>query len=329
MSKLHLINEIETTVKMVAAAEYDTIKLALYLDDLLSNYKVVAKDNEMIENDNMDYVHMFLSSLQIENYSTHTLTNYRYELDRFKNHLNKNLLRATTADIRAYLSAHSHLKSSTVVTKMDILSSFYGWLVKEEELLKNPCLKIKRPKTEKKVREGLTIIELEKVRTVCKDTRQRALIEVFYSTGCRLDELRKLNKDDIDWFSSSVIVLGKGNKERRVYLSEKAKYYLEKYLEERTDDCPALIASVRKPIRRLSNEGIQYQVNKIREAAKIEKPLHPHIMRHTFAQLSLDNGMELADLQALMGHENADTTARYAQVSEERKQTAFKRFHAQ
>lgn len=329
MSKLHLINEIETTVKMVAAAEYDPIKLALYLDDLLSNYKIVAKDSEMIENDNTDYVHMFLSSLQIENYSIHTLKNYRYELDRFKNQLNKNLLQATTADIRAYLAAHSHLKSSTIVTKMDILSSFYGWLVKEEELLKNPCLKIKRPKTEKKVREGLTIIELEKVRAACKNARQRALIEVFYSTGCRLDELRKLDIDDIDWQSSSAIVFGKGSKERRVYLSEKAKYYLKKYLKERTDDCPALIASERRPIRRLTNEGIQYQVKKIRDAAKIEKPLHPHIMRHTFAQLSLDNGMELADLQALMGHENADTTARYAQVSEERKHSAFKRFHAQ
>ncbi|MEG0385658.1 MAG: tyrosine-type recombinase/integrase [Solibacillus sp.] len=329
MSKLHLINEIETTVKMVAAVEYDPIKLTLYLDDLLSNYKIEAKDSEMIKNDNTDYVHMFISSLQIENYSIHTLKNYRYELDRYKNHLNKNLLQATTSDIRSYLAAQSNLKSSTIVTKIDILSSFYGWLVKEEELLKNPCLKIKRPKLPKKVREGLTIIELEKVHAVCENARQRALIEIFYSTGCRLDELRKLDIDDIDWQSSSVIVFGKGSKERRVYLSEKAKYYLEKYLEMRTDDCPALIASERRPIRRLTNEGIQYQVKKIRQAANIEKPLHPHIMRHTFAQLNLDNGMELADLQALMGHENADTTARYAKISEARKQIAFKRFHAQ
>lgn len=329
LSKLHLIHEIETTVKMVAATEYDHVKLAHYLDDLLSNYRIEAKDSEMTNNDNTDYIHMFLSSLQIENYSQHTLKNYRYELNRFKNKLNKNLLKATTADIRAYLAAHSHLKISTIVTKIDTLSSFYTWLVKEEELLKNPCLKIKRPRLEKKVREGLTIIELEKVRAACEDARQRALIEVFYSTGCRLDELRKLDIDDINWQSSSAIVYGKGSKERRVYLSEKAKYYLKKYLDTRTDDCPALIVSERRPFRRLTKEGIQYQIKKIRDAAQIEKPLHPHILRHTFAQLSLDNGMELADLQALMGHEKADTTARYAQVSEERKQSAFKRFHAQ
>jgi len=272
---------------------------------------------------------MYLNSIKVENYSLITIKNYQYELQRFVNHLNKPILKATTSDVRQYLSAQSHLKTSTIVAKLDIISSLYGWLVKEEELIKNPCLKIKRPKLPKKVREGLTIIELEKVRTACKTLRQRALIELFYSTGCRLDELRKLNIGDIDWHNDSVIVHGKGNKERRVYLSEKAQYYLKKYLNTRIDDCEALIVSERTPIRRLTNVGIQYQIRKIKELSGISKHLHPHIMRHTFAQLSLNAGMDIADLQALLGHEKADTTARYAQVSDKRKQTAFKRYHIQ
>lgn len=328
MSKLHLIQEIETAVKMVSD-KYDQVKLSHYLDDLLSNYRVESKEEDDTYNDNEDYIHMYLSSIKIENYSNHTLKNYRYELNRFATFLQKPILKAKTSDIRQYLAANGHLKASTVVTKLDTISSMYAWLVKEEELLKNPCAKIKRPKLPKKVREGLTIIELEQVRAACKDVRQRALIEVFYSTGCRLDELRKLDIDDIDWQHGSVVVHGKGNKERRVYLSEKASYYLKQYLATRTDDCPSLIASERTPIRRLTSEGIQYQIRKIKKASGIDKNLHPHIMRHTFAQLSLDNGMELADLQALMGHESAETTARYAQVSEERKHTAFKKFHAQ
>ncbi|KYG89297.1 hypothetical protein A0U40_10890 [[Bacillus] sp. KCTC 13219] len=329
MSKLHLVYEIETAVKMAINSEYDSIKLAHYLDDLLSNYRIEAKEIDTMQDDNEDYIHMYLSSLQVENYSKHTIKNYRYELQRFALQLNKPLLKATTSDVRQYLATHQHLKISTIVTKIDILSAFYAWLVREEELIKNPCLKIKRPKLPKKVREGLTIIELEKVRAACVDTRQRALIELFYSTGCRLDELRKLDIRDIDWQHESVIVHGKGNKERRVYLSEKAQYYLKKYLDTRTDDCPALIASSRKPIRRLTNEGIQYQIRKIKEVAGLDKPLHPHIMRHTFAQLSLNAGMDIADLQALLGHEKADTTARYAQISEERKQIAFRKFHTQ
>lgn len=331
MSKLHLIQEIQTAVKMTSD-QIDNVKLAHYLDDLLSNYEIEAKDDFGKMEDNEKYIQMFLGSIKIENYSQHTLLNYNYELRRYTSFLNeseKSILQATTADVRQYLSIHGHLMQSTIVTKLDILSSFYGWLVKEEELLKNPCAKIKRPKLPKKVRVGLTIIELELVRNACKTIRQRALIEVFYSTGCRLDELCKLNIDDIDWETSSVIVNGKGDKDRRVFLSEKAKHYLKKYLETRDDECPALIASERHPIRRLTHEGIQYQIKKIKEASGIEKNLHPHILRHTFAQLSLDNGMELADLQALMGHEKADTTARYAEVSDERKRSAFNKFHAQ
>lgn len=328
MSKLHLIQEIETTVKMVSD-EYDTVKLSLYLDDLLSNYKIEPRDLDLAHEDNESYIKMFLGALKVENYSSHTLKNYRYELINFSQSLNKPILKASTADIRQYLSESELLKQSTIVTKLDILSSFFGWLVKEDELLRNPCIKIKRPRLPKKVREGLNVIELEQVRAACKDIRQRALIEVFYSTGCRLDELRKIDKEAIDWETSSVIVCGKGDKERKVYLSEKAKYYLNQYLESRTDDCPALFVSERRPIRRLTNEGIQYQIKKIKIAANLDKPLHPHIMRHTFAQLNLNAGMELADLQALLGHEKADTTARYAQVSEERKYTAFRRFHLQ
>lgn len=328
MSKLHLIHEISTAIKM-SGEEINEVKLYSYLDDLLSNYKIIAKDDSDELDDNEDYIQMFLNSIKIENYSEHTLLNYNYELRRFARFLEKSILKASTADIRRYLGAHSHLMQSTVVTKLDILSSLYSWLVREEELLKNPCAKIKRPKLPKKVREGLTIIELELVRAACKTVRQRALIEVFYSTGCRLDELRKIDIADIDWETSSVIVNGKGNKDRRVFISEKAKHYLKIYLDTREDDCPALIASERKPVRRLTNDGISYQIRKIKELSGIDKPLHPHIMRHTFAQLSIDNGMELADLQALMGHESADTTARYAQISDERKRMAFHKFHAQ
>lgn len=328
MSKLHLIQEIETTVKMVSG-EYDTIKLSMYLDELLSNYKIETKDEEFAHDDNESYIDMFLSALKVENYSHLTLKNYQYELKSFSAFLNKPVLKASTADIRRYLAASEHLKQSTIVSKLDVLSSFFNWLVKEDELLRNPCIKIKRPRLPKKVREGLTVVELEQVRAACKDVRQRALIEVFYSTGCRLDELRKIDIDNIDWETSSVIVCGKGDKERKVFLSEKAKYYLKQYLEERNDDCSALFASERRPIRRLTNEGIQYQIKQIKKASNIDKPLHPHVMRHTFAQLNLNAGMELADLQALLGHEKADTTARYAQVSEERKYSAFRRFHLQ
>src|SRR5690606_4538895 len=143
----------------------------------------------------------------------------------------KSVLKADTSTVRKYLSDSDDLMSSTIVTKMDTISGFYHWLVLEDELLKNPCDKIKRPKLPKRVREGLDLIELEIVRMACTDVRQRAIIELFYSTGCRLDEIRKIDIKDIDWNNGSVLVIGKGNKERKVFLSEKAVWYIQQYLE--------------------------------------------------------------------------------------------------
>lgn len=343
MSKLHLIQEIQTAIKMASNDSIDGVKLSLYLDDLLSNYSIEQRDELDMVIASENYIRMYLNSLRVENYSPLTIQGYGYQLAAFSQYLEeKSLLKVTTADVRNYLAFSSHLKQSTITTKLDTISGFYNWLINEDELLKNPCSKIKRPKLPKKVREGLTIIELEQVRAACMlpkkrnqnkheldSIRKRALIEVLYSTACRLDELYKLNIDDIDWHTGSVIVCGKGNKERRVYLSEKAMYYLEKYLNVRIDDCEALFATVRTPIRRLNHSGIQYTVKQIAKEANINRPLHPHIFRHSFAQQSLDAGMPIEDLQAYLGHEKADTTMRYASISEERKMVAFKRYHVQ
>ncbi|MEG0259914.1 MAG: tyrosine-type recombinase/integrase [Lysinibacillus sp.] len=328
MSKLHLLNEISTVVKM-SSPEFDEVKLALYLDDLLSNYTIESKDEDLHADDNEAYLTIYLNAIKLENYSETTLINYQYELRRFMRFLEKSFLKVNTADIRQYLGAVGHLKSGTIATKLTIISAFYAWLVQEEILLKNPTAKIKSPKTPKRLREGLTIEELEIVRESCETLKQRALIEVFYSTGCRLSELRALNIKDVNWQDMSIVVFGKGSKERKVFLSFKALYHLKRYLNLRNDDCEALIASERKPIRRLTNRGIQYQIDKIEQAACISKPMTPHVMRHTFATLAMDAGIELADLQHLLGHTDPSTTLRYAPVSEERKRQAFKKFHVQ
>lgn len=328
MSKLHLIHEIATVVKM-ATEDCNESKLQIYLDDLLSNYQVVEKDEEMHQNDAEDYLYLYLNALKLENYSSLTITNYSYELNRFIKFIEKPVLKASTADVRQYLAAHGHLKPSSLAAKLAAISAFYNWLVREEVILKSPTLKIKSPKLPKKVREGLSIEELEMVREACVTLRQRALIEVFYSTGCRSSELRRINIKDIDWQNMSIKVLGKGNKERIVFLSYKAIYHLKNYLNSRTDDCEALFVTERKPIRRLAKGGVRHQIDLIEAAANISRPLTPHIMRHTFAQLSMDAGIELSNLQQLMGHEKPETTQRYALVSEERKREAFRKFHVQ
>lgn len=200
---------------------------------------------------------------------------------------------------------------------------------REEIMLRDPTAKIPTPKKEQRLPKALTIEELEIVRESCETLRQRALIEVFYSTGCRLSELSQLNRDSINVQTLSAKVVGKGNKERVVYFSFKAMHHLRKYLKSREDECEALFVTERRPIRRMTNRGIQFEVDKIEQKANIQKKLTPHTMRHTFATLSMDAGIELTDLQHLMGHSNPSTTLIYANVSEERKQSAFKKYHVQ
>ncbi|WEZ09592.1 tyrosine-type recombinase/integrase [Priestia flexa] len=218
---------------------------------------------------------------------------------------------------------------STIGQKLSILKSFFVWLHAEELIERNPTLKLKTPKTEKRLSKALTIEELEMLREACQTVRQRAFVEILYATGCRLSEVYGLNKDSINFQTMSTNVIGKGNKEREVYLSFKALYHLKKYLKTRDDDCEALMITERKPYRRLSKRGIQFEIRKIAKNAGLEKRVSPHTLRHTFATLTLNNGAELVAIQELLGHSSPETTLRYARITEERKREQHKKFLVQ
>src|SRR5690606_18435660 len=211
--------------------------------------------------------------------------------------------------------------------KLSKIKTFFGWLVKEELLLRDPSAKINAPKKPKRLPKALSVEELEMVRESCETLRERALIETMYSTGCRLSEIANMKKSDINYQEMSMRVIGKGDKERIVYLSVKALHHLRKYLVSRGDDCEYLFVTIRRPFRKMTGRTIERIVDKIEERAKLDKKLTPHTFRHTKASLMMENGAELADVQHILGHENPSTTLVYAHVSEERKKQADKRFH--
>lgn len=328
IDKLRLTADINTIVTMLSP-DIDEVRFHLLMEEVLANYEINRKTLIDLENDIPEKIEMFLAAKRLEGLSELTLANYKYELLNFATVFNKAAAHITTPDIRLYLGKKIGLKTSTVSTKLTILKSFFGWLQREEILLRDPTAKIPTPKKEQRLPKALTIEELEIVRESCETIRQRALIETLYSTGCRLSELSQLNKDSINLSNMSAKVVGKGNKERVVYFSFKAMHHLRKYLKNRNDDCEALFVTERRPIRRMTNRGIQFEVDKIEQKANIQKKLTPHVMRHTFAMLSMDAGIELTDLQHLMGHSNPATTLVYGTVSEERKQAAYKKFHVQ
>ncbi len=207
------------------------------------------------------------------------------------------------------------IKRSSLATLLASIKSFYSWLEGADLITKSPARAIPSIKTPKRVRKPLSHEELEKVRIACKTERERALVEFFYSTGCRLDEVYKLNRDDISWRNESCMVIGKGDKEREVYLNGKSKVHLQKYLVSRKDDNPALFVSERAPHRRLGRRMIEKTFSQLGIRAGINRPVFPHLIRHTTATNALNSGASLTAVQKMLGHENPGTTQIYAELN--------------
>jgi len=161
--------------------------------------------------------------------------------------------------------------------------------------------------------------------------RNRTILEVLFSTGMRISELCHLNRVDIDG-TGKIFIMGKGKKERFVYLTARAKAILERYLNTREDACPALFIpysglNVNSQKRRISPNYIEMKIKQYREKLKINIPISPHSLRHGFATYLAENGASPAAIQILLGHESLDTTTRYVHASDHFAQETHRRFH--
>lgn len=326
-----LMNDLNTVTNIIVK-DVDEVKLAHRLEEILSNYDISRRSELDVEDDSEEKLDMFLAAKQLEGLSQLTLEGYRMELSLFNKFTNKAVSTIKTHDIRSYLASNDSWAIGTVDKKLSVLKSFFGWLVQEEVTLRDPSRKVKSPKKPARTPRALSVEELEIVRESCVTLRERALVEVLYSTGCRLSEISELTLGDVDKRNMSAQVIGKGGKDRSVFFSFKAMFHLGKYLDARKagrEDDDHLFARMRRPFSKLSGKSIQREVSAIAERAGLNKKLTPHVFRHTFATLSMENGADLADVQQLLGHERPETTLVYAHVSESRKRQAHRRYHMQ
>lgn len=309
--------------------ESDSVKMKLRYEEIVNNYTISRRSPLSFENDMPDKINLFMSAKKLEGLSPLTIEGYSIELNRFHGFLKKPVIEIRTSDIRSYLSSNDELMASTISKKLSVIKTFFTWLVDEEIILRNPSSKIKTIKQPKRLPKSINMTDLETLRDSCETTRERAMLEVLYSTGCRLSEISNMQKEKIDWSNGAISVIGKGDKERIVYLNNRAMYYLKKYLKEREyneDSCSYLFSTMRRPYRQMQNKSIQDLVKKIGDRVEINKNIHPHTFRHTMATLAMEAGIELGDLQQLLGHASANTTLIYSGVSEERKQQAHRRY---
>jgi len=234
----------------------------------------------------------------------------------------------TTSDLRTYLARYQQERKSSKVTidnMRRIFSSFFGWLEDEDYILKSPVRRIHKIKTDKTIKETLSDEGLELLRDACDKIRDLAMIDLLASTGMRVGELVLLNRDDINFEERECVVFGKGSKERMVYFDARTKIHLQNYLQERTDDNPALFVSLRAPHERLQSGGVERRLRELGKKLDIEK-VHPHKFRRTLATMAIDKGMPIEQLQQLLGHKRIDTTLQYAMVKQSNVKLAHRKY---
>ena len=209
------------------------------------------------------------------------------------------------------------MKKDSIQTYLNCLRSFFGWLYSEEKIQSNPTTRIKSAHIDrKKSRKPLTQEEVELCRSILKNGREKAIFEMYISTGCRLSELVDIKTEDIDFNARELKVCGKGDKMRTVYFSAKAKLAVQAYLAESKNKSILFSCNI-VPYGPLGDQAIEKIIRAIGRRAKLSEPLYPHKLRHTFATSALNSGMDIVVIQQLLGHSNLDTTQIYAQLSQE------------
>lgn len=324
-----LKEEVYDKIKENLMSKIDRMQIAIVMDAMaiaLDGFRIERESRELVlyEPTNERLLNKFIVSKAVEGLSDRSLETYRGVITSFLKAAKKNIKDITTDDIRVYIAYKKLNKMSGNYLNLirRSLSSLFQWCVDNGELGDNPVRKIKAIRTERKVRKSFTEDEMELLRFKAEKTRDKAIIEFLYSTGCRVSEMCNVDRLDVDFELGKVTVLGKGRKYRDVYLSARCKAVLKEYLDSRSDDLPALFVSAPENLKkglsaitpkcRLSPSGVESMLRVLGRKCGIDN-VHPHRFRRTAATLALKRGMAIEQVQKMLGHESIETTTIYAQ----------------
>lgn len=285
------------------------------------------------------YIDIFLRYVRAERgLSKNTLKAYQKDLTQFLGFIredNKEILSITKDNVRdfiAFLTERGYNRNS-IIRKLSTLRRFYTFMVKRGYIGKNPLVSIFSPRLAKTLPNFLTQTEIERlIESIPLNNplsiRDRTLLEFLYSTGIRVGELVQLNLSDIKG-GNQILIKGKGNKERIVFLGKYALESLKMYLESsrprlaRNDKEEALFLS--RYGTRLTSRSIERIIEKY--GFLVGKDISPHTIRHSFATHLLENGADLRAVQELLGHSDLSATQKYTHVTLERLKEVYKRSH--
>jgi integrase/recombinase XerC len=284
----------------------------------------------------------YFQYLEVErNVSPRTVIAYRHALEKFKEFAGEKSSwnSCTATQFRSFLLECMKAKMARSYVRLNFaaLRSFYKYLVERAGFTSNPLKEVQLPKMEKKLPVVLSIKQVDELLATPKKTERQnqaatwaatrdiAMMELFYSSGLRLSELVALNVPDVDPYSETVRVLGKGRKERIVPVGDLALRAIQEYRQEaRVQVGPLFISKLRK---RISARSVWLMLKKHLAETSIQLRISPHKLRHSFATHLLDNGADLRSVQTLLGHANLSTTQIYTHVTVERLKKAYDQAH--
>lgn len=285
----------------------------------------------------MKYINDFLEYLTvIKKHSDNTINSYKIDLIEFYE-INNNLLNVSEDDVFRYLKYlyDRDLNRNSISRKLSSIRTFYNYLVNNDLVKVNYFSDISNPKKNKNLPHYLKDDEINKLFSI-PDTstalgqRNLLIIEMLYATGVRVSELVNIKLKDIDVYNDSIKIRGKGNKERIVFFGSFCKSALEIYLDEgrkELDKKGSIYLFLNKFGNKLSDRMIRNILDDLILKAGVEKHVHPHMIRHTFATDMLNSGADLMTVKELLGHESINTTSIYTHVSNEQIRRVYENCH--
>ncbi|MBQ8161064.1 MAG: tyrosine-type recombinase/integrase [Clostridia bacterium] len=327
--KEQFINEVLRTMQ-TSLNNAQMLQLQTVLQQELARVEIIplAEQAKPDEVTNEQLLSMFLDAKRVEGCSDKTVRYYENTLKKLFSGINMLMVQVKTEDLRSYLSEYRQRTScskANIDNLRRIFSSFFSWLEDENYILKSPVRRIHKVKSEKQVKETYSDETLESLRDGCTCLRDLAMIDLLTSTGIRVSELVKLNRDDINFEGRECIVFGKGSKERPVYFDARTKVHLKNYLDSRTDDNPALFVTLQNPHKRLEISGVEIRVRELGRKLDVGR-VHPHKFRRTLATKAIDKGMPVEQVQRLLGHSKIETTMEYAMVDQNNVKQSHRKF---
>ena len=271
------------------------------------------------------------------NFSNNTIKSYMTDLNKFKNFLNDDnydINKISRNQIRAFLSSEFDKKYSdrTIARRLASLKSYFKFMVKSEQISSNPSENIRSPKIVRSLPNFIDQKIIDSLMDSPDDNtaiglRDKAMLELFYSTGMRLSELVSLNHGSVDYKNNLIRLFGKGSKERLVPFGNRAKLYLEKYTISRKNKDFNKPLFITKREKRISKRTVQRRISMYIKLVADGNQLGPHILRHSFATHLIENGAGIRTVKDLLGHSNLSSTQIYTHIQPEKIKQTYKQAH--